>query len=89
MFLLILILIFPTKIAGSSAHRRVGIPSGWSYGQKGPIFNWSWGPIQPRNFTSSGHDDDDDDDDRKMSEIHLKYVPIYRKMHKIRIRYSK
>ena len=36
-----------------------------------------------------GTDDDDDDDDGKMSKIHLKYVPIYRKIHRIRIRYSK
>ena len=33
-------------------------------------------------------DDNDDDDDGKMTQIHLNYVPIYRKIHRIRISYS-
>ena len=38
--------------AGPSAHRRVGILSGWSYGQ-GSYFQLVLGPLQPRNFKSS------------------------------------
>ena len=37
--------------------------------------------------TDGWTEDDDDGDDGKMSKIHLKYVPIYRKIHRIRIRY--